>query len=238
MTNQSNERRNPLHPSVPAHRIPRLWLLAALGALALTLLAPAVGRAEESNPNNYSCVGHISEGTPEAGSTEQQVSYSFYCDGPITGYQLQSQIPVTGIQSPPLVSSNATKKVLADTFSCSGEVPGFALNCVGLAKEGYETITGQFAIEHKICAEPREDPLLTVTYASLEKGVLTQAISGLYDLGRPLGCKPDAYSGWTRLNPKPAASKHAKKHSKKHSKKPASPARVRIGRWLARSEPA
>jgi len=208
-----------LQLSVPANRKARPWLIAALGTLGLLLFLPAVGRAEESNPNNYNCVGSVKAGTPEEGSEEQQVAYGFYCNGPITGYQLQSQIPVTGVQSPPTITSNATKKVLGDTFSCSGEVPGFALNCVGLAKEGYETVTGQLAIEHKICAEPREDPLLTVTYAYFEKGVVTQAISGPFDLGRPLGCKSDSWSGWTRLNPKPAPAKHSKKHSKKHKGK-------------------
>ena len=217
-TNKPNERREPLHLSVPDHRKVRPWLLAALGALALLAMTPAIGRAEESNPNNYNCIGNIKAGTPEEGSEEQQVAYSFYCNGPITGYQLQSQVPVSGIQSPPTITSNATKKILADAFSCSGEVPGFALNCVGLAKEGYETLSGQFAIEHKICAEPRTDPLLTVTYAYLEKGVITQAISGPFDLGRPQGCKSDAFAGWTRLNPEPVTS-HSKKRSKKHSKK-------------------
>ncbi len=99
-------------------------------------------------------------------------------------------------------------------------MPGFALNCVGAAKAGYETITGQFAIEHKICAEPREDPLLTVVSATIEKGAVVQAISGPYDLGRPLGCKADSYSGGTRLNPKAPVKKKSKKHSKhKHSSK-------------------
>ena len=110
-------------------------------------------------------------------------------------------------------------KPLADTFSCSGEVPGYALNCVGLAKAGYETITGQFAIGKKLCKEPRVDPLLTVTYAYLEKGVVTQAISGPFDLGRPTGCPPDAYSGSTRLNPKPLIVTHKKKSAKKSTKK-------------------
>ena len=86
-------------------------------------------------------------------------------------------------------------------------MPGFALNCVGAAKAGYETITGQFAIEHKICAEPREDPLLTVVSATIEKGAVVQAIAGPFDLGRPLGCKPDAQSGGDRLNPKPPTKK-------------------------------
>ena len=91
---------------------------------------------------------------------------------------------------------------------------------MGAAKDGYERITGEFAIGTKLCAEPRVDPLLTVTYAYLEKGVVTQAISGPFDLGRPTGCRPDAFSGSTRLNPKPPVIVHKKKHSKKaHAKK-------------------
>jgi len=188
-------------------------LAATAGALAL-VAAPTPAQADESNPNNYECLGHIGRGQPEPGSEEQQVQYTFYCDGPITGYQLQTQIPLTGIQSPPLVT-NKEGKPTTDSFSCSGEIPGYALNCVGVGKSGYETITGQFAIASKLCVEPRVDPLLTITYAYLEKGAITQAISGPFDLGRPSGCRPDAYSGSTRLNPKPLHKKH-KKHKKKH----------------------
>jgi hypothetical protein len=198
-----------LHAFQTAHRTATWWLAAIVGSVALLLAAPAAGHAEETNPNNYSCLGHTAPGKPEVGSEEQQVTYVFYCSGPITGYQLQAQVPVTGIQSAPLVT-NAAGDALGDTFSCSGEVPGFALNCVGLAKAGYETITGQLAIGSKICAEPRVDPLLTVTYAYLEKGVVTQAISGPYDLGRPKGCPPDGLSGWDRLDPKPDKPKAGK----------------------------
>jgi hypothetical protein len=91
---------------------------------------------------------------------------------------------------------------------------------VGSAKAGYEAITGQFAIGTKLCVEPRVDTLLTVTYAYLEKGVVTQAISGPIDLGRPQGCRPDAQSGSTRLNPKPLNKRHKhKSHKKKSAKK-------------------
>jgi hypothetical protein len=215
MTDPStNERRPPLHLIEPAHRKATWWLAAIVGFVALLLAIPAVGHAEEPNPNNYNCIGKIAAGEPEAGNEEQQVQYAFYCNGPITGYQLQAQIPVTGIEGQPVVTSNATSKPLSASFSCSGEVPGFALNCVGLAKEGYETVTGQFSIGTKLCKEPRVDPLLTVTYAYLEKGVVTQAISGPFDLGRPSGCPPDAYSGYDRFNPKPATVKHKKKDSK------------------------
>jgi len=225
MTDPSiNERRPPLHAFQPAHRKATWWLAAVVGLLALLLASPAISHAEESNPNNYSCLGSIAAGEAEEGSEEQQVKYSFYCDGPITGYQLQAQVPMTGVSGQPTLTSIATSKALSETFSCSGEVPGVALNCVGLAKAGYETITGQFAIGTKLCKEPRVDPLLTVTYAYLEKGVVTQAISGPFDLGRPKGCPPDAYSGGTRLEPKAPIVSHKKKagKGKKKAKKPTS----------------
>jgi hypothetical protein len=207
-----------LHAFQPAHRTATWWLAAIVGLLGLLLATPAVSHAEESNPNNYACLGSITAGQPEVGSEEQQVHYGFYCDGPITGYQLQAQIPLTGVEAAPLVTSNATRNALTDTFSCSGEIPGYALNCVGSTKEGYESITGQFAIATKICKEPRVDPLLTVMYAYLEKGVVTQAISGPFDLGRPKGCPADAESGGTRLNPKVPSSAHKKGKGRKKGK--------------------
>ncbi|HEY3960307.1 MAG TPA: hypothetical protein VGL68_07345 [Solirubrobacteraceae bacterium] len=220
-----------MHALDPAHRKATWWLVALVGlTLALLLAMPAISHAEEANPNNYSCLGGVANGTPEVGSDEQQVKYSFYCNGPITGYQLQSQIPLTGVQSPPLVTATGTLPSapagapLTDTFSCSGEVPGYAVNCIGATKAGYETVTGQFAIGSKLCVEPRVDPLLTVTYAYLEKGAIVQAISGPYDLGRPAGCPPNANSGFNRLNPKPVAvATKGKKSKKADSKKKAAP---------------
>ena len=208
-----------MHASLTARRTAVTWLAALMGSLALLLATPALSHAED-NANNYACLGHVKAGQPEAGNEEQQVQYSFYCDGAITGYQLQSQIPVTGIAASPLVTLNTTGAALTDTFSCSGEFPGYALNCVGLAKQGWETVTGQFSIGKKLCAEPRVDPLLTVTYAYIEKGAVVQAISGPFDLGRPLGCKADALSGSTRLNPHPPVNSHKKK-TKKSAKKSA-----------------
>ena len=204
-----------MHAIEPAHRKAAYWLAALVGAVALLLATPALSHAEEANPNNYSCLGSTAVGQPEPGNEEQQVKYTFYCDGPITGYQLESNVPVTGAGGSPLLTELTTGKALTDTFSCSGELPGWAVNCVGAAKGGYERITGQFSIESKLCAEPREDPLLTVTYASVEKGVATQAISGPFDLGRPWGCRADAQSGYDRLNPKPANSKKPGKGHKK-----------------------
>jgi hypothetical protein len=154
------------------------------------------------------------------GSTEQQVEYKFACDGPITGYQLETQIPVTGISAAP-ITANGKGEELSDTFSCAGELPGFAVNCGGLAQQDWETISGEFAIGTKICAEPRIDALLTVVYAFTEppKTEIKQAISGPFDLGRPRGCKPDAESHGDRLNPKPPAKHKAKAKAKKAAKK-------------------
>jgi hypothetical protein len=207
-----------LHAFRPAHRTATCWLAAIVGAAALLLATAAPSHAEESNPNNYTCAGLIKAGPPEVGSEEQQVQYSFFCNGPITGYQLQAQVPLTGLEASPLVTGVQAGNALPDTFSCSGEVPGYADNCVGGTTNAYERVTGEFAIATKICAEPRVDPLLTVTYAYLEKKVITQAISGPYDLGRPTGCRPDEFSGGSRLNPKPAVIIHKKK---KHHRKAA-----------------
>jgi hypothetical protein len=217
----------PAHRKAPCRLADRVNRVAIVGFIALLLATAATGHAEETNPNNANCLGTVAAGEAEAGSEEQQAKYEFYCTGPITGYQLQSQIPVTGVQGQPTVTSNATGKPLTDTFSCSGEFPGYALNCVGAAKAGYETISGQFSIGTKLCKEPRVDPLLTVAYASakVEKGaaVVTQALAGPFDLGRPVGCPPDAYSGSTRLNPKKPIVGHKHKAGKKGTtgKKPA-----------------
>jgi hypothetical protein len=211
-----------LHAFQTAHRSARWWLAATVGAAALCLATAARAHAEESNPNNDTCVGHLSAGHPELGSDEQQVQYAFLCNGPITGYQVQSQIPVTGIQSPPTVT-DLLLKPLNDSFSCSGDIPGFAANCVGAAKAPDEWVTGQFAIGRKLCAEPRVDALLTVAYAYLEKGAIVQAISGPFELGRPQGCHATTFSGGTRLNPTaPIIGSHhkgKKAHRKAHGRK-------------------
>jgi hypothetical protein len=204
-----------LHTHRQVHLRASLLVAAILGALALCWAFSAATHAEvvtEGDPNDYLCTGHISAGTPEVGNPEQQVSYSFSCDGVITGYQLEAQVPLTGFEAASFGTSLSVPSI-ADAFSCGGDVPGYAVNCVGAAKAPFETIAGQFAIGKKLCAEPRVDPLLTVTDIYLEKGVPTQAISGPFDLGRPLHCPADGYKGGSRLEPatpKAKANKHKK----------------------------
>jgi hypothetical protein len=218
-TDRSHRPTGPGRAARRASPIPRRALLAALGALVCALVGPAFARAEAiepSNPNNYECSGSLSAGKAEAGGEETPVKYTFLCNGQITGYQVQTQLPISGIEGAPLVTNYAGTP-LKDTFSCSGAFPGYAVNCVGSSTtEPQEKITGQFEIGWKLCTEPRVDALLTVTYAYLEKGVITQAISGPFELGRPLGCPATAQSGKTRLTayqgPEP------KKKSKKDKK--------------------
>jgi hypothetical protein len=188
-----------------------------LASLALT----AAAQADEGSgdPNDYSCRGGVQPGPPEVGSSEPQVQYIFTCSGPITGYQLQSQVPLRGFAASPLVSDGSSGEPTNDSFSCGGEVPGYAVNCVGATKVEYENIVGEFAVGKPVCAEPRVDPLLTVTYAYLEKGVVTQAISGPFDLGRPLHCPVDGYNAGTRLAPREAVKAKAGKHKRKHRHK-------------------
>jgi hypothetical protein len=210
-----------LHTHQPVHHRASLWFGAILGSIVLSLAIVASAHAEteagapgaEGSPNDYVCHGHISAGDPELGSSEQQVRYTFFCNGPITGYQLETNVPVSGFEAAPVVT-NEKNEPLSDTFSCGGELPGWADNCDGSTKIAFETITGQFSIPTKLCAEPRVDPLLTVTDIYLEKGIPTQAISGPFDLGRPLHCPTSSYKGGTRLDPVTPPKAKANKHKK------------------------
>lgn len=199
---------------------PTLTSTSAPTATGTPAPASAEEGSKEGNANGLNCIGHISAGEAELGNSEQQVRYTFYCNGPITGYSLESNIPLSGYGPQPIVT-NDKPEVLSDTFSCGGELPGWADNCVGATKLGWENVTGQFSIGAPVCVEPRVDPLLTVTDIYLEKGVPTQGISGPFDLGRPLHCpKSKIYPGGTRLEPatvKPLAKSN--KHKKnKHNK--------------------
>jgi len=176
---------------------PALALLAAVFALAIA--APMAGAS--TNANNYDCGGHIEAGPPAPGDDDTQVQYVFACGGPITGYQIQPQIGDTGFSTDVSVFDLKGAAVTTDSFTCNGDFPGWGINCVGkYTGDQYAKVTGTFAIGTPLCDEPRVDPLLTVTYATADsKGVVTQYISGPYDLGRPRGCPKSASGGKTRI---------------------------------------
>ncbi len=216
----------------------RRRLIAALGvaavAIALPVLGPSLGQAHgvahaaqdatgstgstlaTDDPNNYRCFGHIQKGAVESGVPGTQVEYQFSCDGPITGYQIETEPhPIQYFDQAPVVALHGVPSA-TDNFSCSGFVPGVAINCTGAAATAFEVITGQFVIAGKsLCTEPRLDPILTVTEATATATIggtkaaptasasVTQYISGPYDLGRPQGCKGDNYGANTRLGSHP-----------------------------------
>jgi hypothetical protein len=196
-------------------------------ALALAVWVPTAGAA--SNANDYNCGGHIEAGDPAPGDTDTQVKYVFACGGPITGFQIQPQIGDTSFGTDVSVFDQQNNAVITDSFTCNGDFPGYGFNCVGTyTGNQYANVTGQFAIGTALCAEPRVDPLLTVTYATADnRGRVTQYISGPYDLGRPRGCPKSASGGRTRIpsdgqlavKPKPKATKKTKAKVKKKTKK-------------------
>jgi hypothetical protein len=207
------------HLSSPA----RAALIAA--AAALTLLAAPAAHAT-SNPDDYDCRGHVSIGKPAPGDEDPQVAYTFGCSGPITGYQIQADQPIGSFDASPIAVDGNGAAVTTDSFTCNGDIPGLAVNCVGISSgvfvnNRYESILGQFSISTPVCAEPRVDPLLTVVYATGDKtGKVTQHIAGPYDLGRPHGCKPTALSGHTRI-PKDGLTLGGSTPAKKKVKKKA-----------------
>jgi hypothetical protein len=218
----------------------RSRLIAALGvtavAIALPVLGPSLGQARDAahaaagatgatgatalpsdDPNNYSCFGHIKKGVAEPGVSGTQVQYQFSCDGPITGYQIESEPhQIQYFDQAPVAAINGVPSA-ADNFSCSAFVPGVQINCTGSSSAAFEVITGQFVIAGKnsLCTEPRLDPILSVTEATATATIggtktaptatatVTQYISGPYDLGRPWGCKGDSFGANTRLGNHP-----------------------------------
>ncbi len=226
---------------MPRSHPARRWLSVAFGALtiaiAVSVLGPSLVQASSrahvatgasgatgatgasipsDDPNNYSCFGHIEKGAAESGVTGTQVEYQFACDGPITGYSIQTEPhQIQYFDQSPVVALAGVPSA-TDSFACNGSIPALQVNCVGSASAAFEVITGQFAIPGaSICTEPRIDPLLSVTYAVATATIggtktaptatatVTQYMSGPYDLGRPWGCKSDHYTGDTRLGSRP-----------------------------------
>jgi len=224
-----------LQRSHPGRRAGPAVLIALVSATVALVAGPSLGRADSAiratgasgatgattppaadDPNNYSCYGHIGKGVAEQGVPGTQVLYQFSCDGPITGYAIETEPhQVQYFDQAPVVALAGVPSAV-DSFSCNGDIPGLQINCVGSASTAFEVITGQFVIADKsLCAEPRVDPILTVSYATATatlggtksaptaSATVTQYLSGPYDLGRPWGCKGDGYGVNTRLGPNP-----------------------------------
>jgi hypothetical protein len=172
-----------------------------------------------ADPNNYTCTGSIGKGAPESGTPGTQVKYQFSCDGPITGYEIETEPHlIQYYDASPVLTINGVAST--DNFECQGITPGVEINCVGQSSAAGEVIAGQFTIGGKLTAEPRLDPILIVTEASASATAVTvpastksqsvtspvtvtQAISGPFDLGRPTNLPRDQFGGDTRLGNHP-----------------------------------
>ena len=193
--------------NIAATSLRRKAFLAALAALLvagaslLLLLNGTKPASADQNPNNTDCRGHLEKGDPSPDDpTSTQVKYVFACSGPITGYQIQPQVPATSIDTEVFSLDRTTKQVVpTDSFSCQGDIPSYGINCVGTYGGNYEVVGANFSIDPKLCAEPRVDALLTVVYAARTATGVTQAIAGPFDLGRPRGCPKSAQNGKWRI---------------------------------------
>lgn len=193
--------------NIAATSLRRKLLLAALAALliagaSLLLLHNGSPALADQNANNTDCRGHVQKGAASPDDPDAtQVKYVFACSGPITGYQIQPQVPAQSIETEVFATDRTTKQVVpTDSFSCQGEIPSYGINCVGTYQGNYEVVTGQFSIDPKLCDEPRVDPLLTVVYATKNaSGAVVQAIAGPFDLGRPHGCPKSPQNGKWRI---------------------------------------
>lgn len=219
----------------PARRRLAAGLAALVTAIAIPVLTPSLLQAAgpahvadgstgstgsttpTDDPNNYTCVGHIQAGVAEQGVTGTQVEYQFSCDGPITGYAIETEPhQISYFDQAPVVALAGVPSA-TDSFACSAFIPGVQINCTGSTSAAFEVITGQFVIPGKkaLCVEPRLDPILTVSDATATATIggtksaptatatVTQYLAGPYDLGRPWGCKGDAYGTNTRLGSNP-----------------------------------
>lgn len=181
-----------------------LVLLAAAIAAAVLLNHSAPTSVADQNPNNTLCKGHVDKGKADPDDPDSGVvSYTFACSQPITGYSVLPDKPATGFETEVFGTDPATKEVLAtDAFSCAGEQPGYGVNCTSTTSSNggnWHPITSTFTVDGDVCAEPRVDPLLVVTFATIASGKPQQYIAGPFDLGRPRGCPKSARGGKTRI---------------------------------------
>jgi hypothetical protein len=178
-----------------------LAVLAAAIAAAVLLNHSAPKSIADQNPNNTLCKGHVTKGAADPDDPDSGViEYTFACSQPITGYSVLPDKPSTSFETEVFGTDPATKEVAAtDAFSCNGEQPGWGVNCTGANTGNWHPITSKFTIDGDVCAEPRVDPLLVVTYAAVASGKAQQYIAGPFDLGRPRGCPKSARAGKTRI---------------------------------------
>jgi hypothetical protein len=153
--------------------------LAAAGALAQTptpapdnVITPGPPPAVDNtrNDSNNSCFLNLASVGRASAEDDLTVGYVLKCATPITGYSLSVQtgagtrVPsVTAFETEVFALAKGTNAVLPDqSFSCSGEQPGFGVNCTGYYGGAYATIPGTFDLQVPV-DNLRAVPSLAVT---------------------------------------------------------------------------
>ena len=166
--------------------------IAALlaGTLALISSLGAQSSRADVNDNQITCKGFVHTGeADEINPDLYQAEYRIRCDQAITGYSLfvgAQQVQTLETEVFPQYADGSP--VAADSFSCNGDLPGNAVNCVGKYSETQGIITGTFEIDQPLCKPARIEPILTVVKTP-GTGSNPVAISGPFSLGQPAGCK-------------------------------------------------
>jgi hypothetical protein len=177
-------------------------IIALAILLALGLGAPA--RAGAAVPDaQMDCRGHVDKGKPDpVDPTLNTVSYVFACANPISGYILDLDHQAQTFETEIFAIDRLTKQVVpTDSFSCTGSLPGWSVNCIGTYGGDYRQVPGTFAVSGDVCDEPRVDPVLYVARATVDSTgkVVSQALAGPFDLGRPRGCPKSARGGLVHI---------------------------------------
>ena len=83
---------NTLETSRKHRRAPAIWLAALAGTLALTLPCRQLPRLKRQNQATATSATALATSAPahRNRASKNTVSYSFHCDGPITGYEITS----------------------------------------------------------------------------------------------------------------------------------------------------
>jgi hypothetical protein len=193
-----------LHVAVSRLRSrPGLALVALVVAIAAAVLLnhSAAKSVAIQNPSNMLCKGHLDKGKADANDPDSGVvRYTFACAQPITGFSILPDKMATSFESEVFGADPQTLVPLgSDAVSCAGDQPGFGVNCTGAVTGNWHPVKSTFTIDGDVCAEPRVDALLLVTFASASGSKIQQYIAGPFDLGRPRGCPKSANGGKTRI---------------------------------------
>jgi hypothetical protein len=191
-----------------------LVAVAAVTAAAALLLTTSAPAPAETNPSNMLCKGSITKGSADPDDPASGVvNYTFACSGPLTGYSLVLNRAANHYETEIFATDVKTKEVIpTDAFSCTGDIPGFGVNCTGTYGGNWNPISGAYSIDGTVCREPRPHPQLIATYATKNSaGNVQQYIAGPFDLGRPK--KSCAHSSKKKAHKK--ATKNGKKAATK-----------------------